>query len=288
MRKISAGVINIDIHPHEKAGVYAELLRSLCKRKETYWGERSLVIRGFEGDGQLLAGNIITFLDIDPDQPWFDPEAVEKADEEATEAAKLAVAKIKPSMQSFKAALVETPDAHCLIVETRNELGQSLSIGAVEEALRRLAVSALDDDAPVAVEFSVLSSAAAVGKLLAKRDIKKLRIVVAMPNSDDGKEEDDAVRDWLAKRRATRQELILTKPVPDSGGIQADDEMHRLARVAARHGRVEVTHGTRGATKVESTTDRPVLESAEPKTGESYSTVFKILVKRLVDRMRAS
>ncbi len=285
MRQITASVVNIDAHPHEP-GTYGSLMKQLVGRKVAYRAERSMVVRGFDGDGQIRGGTIVTFTDFDPDAPWFDPELLDTADVRATEAARAAVQKIKPSMQVFRAALAEMNGSiHCLVVETKNEEGESLSISLVAEALRKLALGVLGDAPKMTVSFSVLSSNDEVERLLSKPNIQRLHVIVSMPNIDDGEAEDNAVQEELERLGATKEERILTAPVAKTGGIKPDEELKRLARVASRHGRVEVTHGSRGKTRIESTSDKPIVETAKPHDKEPYSSAFKGLIKQFITRL---
>ena len=84
--KISAGVLNIRLHPHTPK-LYAEFLNDIYKLKQPIKlrGDRhgmiSLLNRS-EADDGIFTGVITTFLDIDFDGTWFNTAELKEATDE--------------------------------------------------------------------------------------------------------------------------------------------------------------------------------------------------------------
>ena len=74
LRSLAVSALNIRIHPQHSREAYESLLRALIslKRAVRVRGDQHYMITHVTKDKDIMFGEIASFTNIDPHEPWFD------------------------------------------------------------------------------------------------------------------------------------------------------------------------------------------------------------------------
>ncbi len=283
LKSISAGVLNIKIHPHSPER-YLELVNDcyaigrIVKIRGSEWGMLASVREIAEGrplDG--LEGYFYRFISIDQSQPWTDIETRKLLTDEEGAVIPQIPDNLKPNTRAV--FFVFLPRAHRLIFDS-DQLSPRDAF--------RLVSGILADDAIVqkygAVDVEIESSREAIERILALR-LTKLEIVLSRPNQDDigglkekilARMESQNARNWT--------ETLSTR---DEDGIKPDEETLAKMDAALSNGRV-VGFGYRGEDRVkESTINHPLVQRDRYDPDQTtFWAAFRQLAGRIVRSRR--
>lgn len=233
--KITAGVLNIRLHPHPE-GIYADYIRALYNLKKPTrihgerWAMMSLINR-HEAEGDVITGIISTFTKIDMDQPWFDSQNLKHASDEILSKIELPDG-IFPNASSFN-FLFDTKH-HRLYVQTYSR-GKGFSVKLANRMFQDLS-----DDLRITAKYgqaaiNIVQSKAGLDRIFALPILKKIKFVLNKPNADVFDDDfDENIESYLQETKAKKLEIQLTAETGQS--IKPNDSLQRVGASALEHG----------------------------------------------------
>lgn len=279
-RSIKISALNIAMHNPHSPEAYMELFRKAFDIRRvirkgalqcTMLGSLSPIDR--ENLMVGFSGEIFRFVQLDPNEPWFNSKTKEEASED--EIKEILIPKhLLPHLK--KIPFVFKPDIHELRFVTKD---RDLSISP--RAMAATFFNILNDkeltDFPE-IEVTVIPDTDSLESMLQLYKLEKLTIYLKRPNPDDlGGEEPD----WLRKLERQNARSLQTELISErEESIHPDEDSNSLARVASRNGKVVVKGKNAAGVSVEkSTEDIPLVETVIHNPEEE--TVLDIL-KRAV------
>lgn len=233
--KITAGVLNVRLHPHPD-GIYSDFLRELYSLKKPVrihgdrWAMISLIDRRKPEDGNI-AGLITTFTKIDMDQPWFDAQNLEEASNEII--AKITLPdSIFPNASTFN--FVFDTKNHKIYIQTYSR-GKTFSINLANNLFQRLS-----DDLSITAKFGeaaidIVQSKVGLDRIFALPVLKKITFILNKPNADVFDDDfDENIEAYLQETRTKKLEIGLTAETGQS--IQPNRSLRRVGASALEHG----------------------------------------------------
>lgn len=278
--KIVVGAVNVAASPHP-TGVYRRLL-DLAADVEVHlrgsdWGKITAVTE-LEDRPELLVGRVLVWAHIDKDGKWLN----KKKNVEATPDEKKRIVlppDIEPNFRSFYFAFHEPK--HRLVVELRNELGQTFGPSRAEMFFARLFNHPSLREIGVEVAVTVVPTEDALDKIYNIPRLRWLRIHNTRPNSEDLSDEAEVLHARLKAMGAKSQDLELVKAAKVRT-LKPDDEIKTLAAAAAIDGFVEGNGKTEaGANVFESTKLHPKVVELEVQGGSSFTAFLSSLLNLL-------
>lgn len=255
--KISAGVLNIRLHPHTPER-YAEFLNDIYKLKKPVKlrGDRhgmiSLLNRSEAGDG-IFSGVITTFLEIDFDGTWFNTEELKEATDE--QISKVAIPEnLHPNSAQFYFQF-----------DTKNHklYFQTYSAGKVLSEKSALSLfGGLADDLSISqkygdVKITVIQSKEGLEKIFSIPVIKEIMITIVKPNADIFADDFEAqIEAHLAG--AHSKKLTISYEADPGSSVVPTDEIKAISAVALENGNVKVNGRDDSGAVKRSTDDHPM------------------------------
>ncbi|WP_158072281.1 DUF4747 family protein [Achromobacter xylosoxidans] len=242
-RTFDVGGINLKVHTRHTASEYVELWRALYTMRGTVlWGPQAMMI----GEAQRLNpddpespifGHIYKFLNINPNDPWFDIQKRKPATDEDISQVSIPDF-LKPNLRFVPYLFL--PKKHRLYLITKAGAGVSDAMAA--STAGRMLEKLTERERIVKrfgkVEINVLKNKKAVEDLLEWPVIKRLEIFIERPNALED-EDEQAILDRLEGMRAESQQVVYKKAT----GVKTlvpDQRLKTLARAAADNGVVKV------------------------------------------------
>lgn len=255
--KISAGVLNIRMHPHTAAR-YAEFLTDIYRLKKPIKlrGDRhgmiSLLNRT-EADVNFLSGVITTFLDIDFDGTWFNTEELKEATDE--QVSKVAIPEnLHPNAAQFYFRF-DTAN-HKLYFQTYAR-GKVLTENSALSLFQGLA-----DDLGIRQKFgdvkiTVVQSKEGLARIFSLPQIKEITITILKPNADIFADDFEAqIEAHLAA--AHSKKLTISYEADPGSTLIPSDEIKAISEVALENGSVKVNGRDESGAVKRSTDDHPL------------------------------
>lgn len=230
--------LNISAHPHPK-GIYRELFERVASKRVGYFGEKKAAISkpSQKADG-IFWGYIFSWTEIDVNQRVLDTLLMKEPDEEKK--AKINIPdNIGFHWQIFHYVFREAD--HILIFESKNDEGRTLAPANAEKIFRHLfshetlAPLSFTLGKPNDVEVDLVVEASALEKVFQIQELRKLEIMISVPNGDDNTEDANDLIKHLEKVKASRQFTVYTA-ASGEGGIQPDERIRAQGEAALRHG----------------------------------------------------
>jgi hypothetical protein len=287
-RNFDVSGLNIRVHSEHAPREYVKLWRILNDTKQyVTYASNALMIgeMHFEDPQDPVAGiygSFYRFLEVDTSHPWFNIEKKKKASDQDVEAVNIP-AELKPG-------LVEIPyifdvKEHRLYFVAR-ETAADLSPRMVKRLLTALcAIPEVIDHFGV-VDLTVVTDRGRVDKMLSWPVIRTLTIELDRPNPTDH-EDEEYFLEKMQQRRIGKQVITYTK-ASEEVTIVPDDEMIKLAHVAADNGVVKVTgknHQRHSAR--ESSKDFPLaIKGSYNPNQQSLMEALKGVVKALLPKKK--
>ena len=255
--KISAGVLNIRLHPHTPER-YSEFLNDVYKLKKPVKlrGDRhgmiSLLNRS-EADDGIFTGVITTFLDIDFDGTWFNTEELKEATDE--QVSKVTIPEnLHPNSAQFYFQF--DTNRHKLYFQTYSS-GKVLS----EKSALSL-FQGLSDDLGISqkygdVKITVIQSKEGLAKIFELPVIKEIKITIVKPNADIFADDFEAqIEAHLAG--AHSKKLTISYEAESGSSVTPTDEIKAISAVALENGNVKVNGRDDSGVVRRSTDDHPM------------------------------
>lgn len=267
LRKISAGVVNITLHPHTRER-YLEFFKAAFRLKKVVkvYGDRHAILssldRSREAEG-VLDGVITTFTSIDWNSGWFDDRGLQEATDE-----QLAQIEIPENLHPNAASFFFLFDAnvHKLYVQLYSD-GRGMTSNFVYRF-----ISAVLTDLKLLKDFgmpniTIVQSKHGLKEILAIDVVKVVKMVVNKPNPDIFTDDfDEDVEKHL--EQANSKKLTIEYEADAGKSILLPPDAMRVGESALDNGYVEVRGRTEnGAVKL-STADYPrvLQDQYDPET----------------------
>lgn len=261
-RKAEAGAVNIRLHPHPDYHYYIKLFRSAFGLQKSLKsrGDQMLLLsyleRPKEKDGQVeVHGTLARFTDIDQEQPWFNMQTNDEAEEH--DVMKINIpAHLKPNYKPF--SFIFFPQKHLFVFERYSE-GSTISHGIVASFFKRLFEEPEIVETYGSINIDVVCDHKGLDSILRIHQLKRLEITVKRPNPDDWADAERRVLEKLDAQNANKIEQKMTCITGQS--IKPDNDTKVLAKVALSNGKVKGDGVDENGETVEySTIDYPKTE----------------------------
>lgn len=260
--RIDVCALNIAMHAPHSVDKYVELMLS------AYRSRRVVSSRGVNGAliGALyyvdksnpakgLTGEIYRFIQLDPNEPWFNVQNKEAANEEELKEIKIPD-HLKPHLARF--SFVFFPKGHRLYVETKNA-GKTIGPSTVAAIFERIFLDpSLERFGEI--EVTVEPDKNEVAEIFNIPFIHHLKIELLRPNPDDHDGDERKFLKRLEKQGAKKMQVALISTRNDI--LSPDEDTKRLAQVAASNGYVSASGRDLNDQPIErSTKNAPWIES---------------------------
>lgn len=276
MAKVSVAALNITMSPHPPGG-YAKLLnRAKLRRAEgIFRGHRRgriVQLANREDEDGLVRGRVATWVDIDTKKAWLNEESSLAATPE--EVAKISM---PPHMKPEYLPIDFFADFahHKVFVE--------LPVGAstVARAFREMLNTPLVNESEGKVNVTLVQDRDSLLRILAMKEIRRLKIVLTRPNPDNWDTIEHAVHEQMKRQGLDEIDVIY---VGNTEGVKVDAGMTALANAALIDGSVSATGlNETGARQAESTADHPLIQSVTKNDNETADSALKRAVKKIRD-----
>lgn len=276
--KMSAGVLNIALHPHSQER-YAQLFRTIfdSRNDAKVSGDRhgmiSLLDESEKGQGRI-SGILTTFLQVQVDGDWFDTKSLGVAtDDQVSEI------NIPPNLKANSTAYYFEFDlrTHKLYYQNYSK-GRALTAGSALRLFTGLADTPEVFEAVGTPKISIVQEKEAVDRILDIPKISELKITLLRPNPDIL--EDDFEEKIEANLAASHsRSLTLTYTAEHGQSIVPTDEIRRLGAAATENGKVEVRGRDETGAVNKSTEDFPLVkqEQYDPDEVSERNAFFSLL-----------
>jgi hypothetical protein len=270
---ITLGAVNIAADPHP-TGIYRRLFAAAANRVVHLRGSDYAKItapQDRDTDPPSFYGRVLVWTEIDKNGKWLN----QKKNEEATpeEKAKIQIPDdIDPNFRSFNFVFID--EKHRLVLEYRNELGQSFAPKSAEHVFRELFSEPYFGEDTPEVSVTAVPSHEALDKIYNITRLKHLEIFIIRPNPDDLTEETGRILERLIKQGAKSQKFELQKRAKVKT-LKPDEETKTMAEIAQTNGYV-AGEGTDadGKPVYESTQDHPKTVTLEVSGTTSVGVLF--------------
>lgn len=261
---------------------YVELIKSVFARHGSFrLGELhvgmigSLYLDDQDDPAKGLNGEFFRFVNLDPDEPWFNVETRDAATEEEVRAIQIPK-NLLPHLRRIP--FYFHPHTHELWF-VRRDRKESLGPAVAAKMLEGLIAPLVREGRFPQVEVTPLPEVGALERMLAVHTLKKLFIELKRPNSDGGEDEQARWQRKLERQNAKRLNVELT--AAHNASIALDEDTRSLAHAAARNGKVQIQgRDSTGSRVVESTEAHPLIETV--MLDSDLETVQDVL-RRLAD-----
>lgn len=264
MRTLKVSGINLRVHSRHSPEEYVELWRALTRmKKPKARGVTALMIGSqrrlrAEDPASPFFGHLYRFVNIDPEDPWFDIETQKRAD--AEDVAMVSIPKkLKPNLTEIP-YLFDVQRHHLYFVS--GGTGASVSPGAVDSLIEYLSEFDRIKDRFGQIDHTVLTREGTLETLLQWPEIRQIKVVLERPNPTEF-DDDDTFYKRLKRRNVHKEEHSFYK-APEAETITPDAEMQSMFNRAVSDGLYK-QRGINPKGKVEeaSSSDYPRKEVAE-------------------------
>jgi hypothetical protein len=254
--KISAGVLNIRLHPHTAAR-YAEFmndiyaLRKPVKLRGDRHGMISLLNRA-EANDNILGGVITTFLDIDFDGSWFNAADLKEAtDEEVSQV--VIPENLHPNSAQF---YFQFDTANHKIYFQTYAAGKVLTERSALALFEGLAADLNITQKFGEAKITIVQSKEGLARIFALPVIKEITITILKPNADIFADDFEAqIEEHLATSQSKK--LTISYEADPGSSIIPTDEIKAISEVALENGSVKVNGRDQSGAVKQSTDDHP-------------------------------
>ena len=285
-RNFDASGVNIRVHTKHAPSEYVALWEHMhaANRYVTYASNALMIgdIRYEEktNPASRLYGYFYRFLDVDPNNSWFNIVKHKKATDDDVEAVNIP-AELKPDLVEIPYVFdVEKHQLYFISSETDVKLSPSL----VLKLLERLCASQEVFERFGKVDLTVLTDQKKIDEMLKWPVIRNMTIEIDRPNPTE--EEDEAAFYDRLKKRGLSSEIRVYKKADDAPSILPDDEMKWLAKIAADNGVVRVA-----GKNLQRQTDKASSDQFPLRLKSSYDSNLQTLMdalKTLIDQRRGN
>ena len=281
--KLQVAAINIAAHPHDDLNVYVNLFDDAMKLTKDLpsRGDQRLLLQKTEKikenhQVKYIDGIIARFTHIDINQPWFNLNTFDKAEDNEIEEVKIP-AELRPNYKGFSYRFF--PNKHILVFENRYRQG-SISPGIVASFFHQLFNSRELKDRYEQVNVNVINDEEVLDDIFNISMLSTLEIEISRPNPDELGGLDEDIQQRLTSQHMNKVRINYTSISGQS--IEPDEKTRRVAEVAVNNGYVAGSGKDEYGMRVEkSTKDHPKTESMK---FDPDLTMFSIVFNRLAER----
>lgn len=258
------GAINIAMHNPHSPERYVELFKEMMRLKKIVQvrglhaimlGSASALEQGKLENG--ITGEFYHFVQIDPNEPWFDIVEKDKASDEDLQKIKIPE-QLKPHFAKFY--FVFFPKAHRLFIQLKDGKN-TISINTIRSALTKL-LSDEELEKFGTIEVTVEPESESIEKIFAIPSIRTLKIELVRPNPDDHHEQELKFLSKLEGQGAGK--MTVEFKASKGNSLAPDQETKILAKVASSNGAVYASGRNQNGIPVKlSTVDMPMIERIE-------------------------
>lgn len=283
--KISGGVINIRLHPHD-GDIYDRFIKDIYSLKTPIKlrGDRhaifSLLNRSEANDG-IYSGVITTFVKIELDGSWFSTEKLGDASPEEISEVNIP-AHIHPNSRQFY--FIFDAKEHKFYFQSYAS-GKTLSHKSAYDLIRGLA-----SDPKIVLKYGdvkvdTVQSKEALDYVFELEVIKEVKITINKPNADFVDDDfEEKIESHLASTGS--RSLTLVYEAERGGSIEPTSELKAAGAVALNNGLVEVKGRDANGATSRSTNEHPETLTAKYNPAETLeSTAFRKLVAEKIKRV---
>lgn len=276
--KISAGVLNVRLHPHTPER-YAEFLNDIyalrqpVKLRGDRHGIISLLDRS-ELDKGIITGIITTFLDIDFDGEWFSTANLQPASNEQISQVSIP-ADIHPNAASFYFQL--NTSTHRIYFQTYSS-GKVFSDNSALMLFSKLADNLAIRQKYGDIQLTVVQSKEALDRIFSLPTIKSISITIQKPNADIFADDfEEQIEAHLLQTNSKK--VTISYEAEPGGSVVPTAEIRTISAVALENGNVEVKGRDESGAVSLSSNDHPkvIQDKYDPDT-MSESQAFRRLV----------
>lgn len=265
--------LNITVHPEHNPTIYSNMIKYAYEMKRTInVGGRNnyMVISRIEPEKDgIIIGRITRFSGINSDEPWFDVDKMEIAEEDQMKNIVIP-SHLKPNSCEFWFGF--DSKHHIMVIDKSNE-GKNISIKYARTFIEKLLTS--DEILKEFGEVNVneITDINELDRMLARKDIKRIIIKITRPNPDDILHL--SVPYFERLRSMNVNEQTTDCKASDGACIVPDDNMIKDAQISALNGRTECyIQGEKGTKKIKISTDNhPKIISIPIDTENSIQTI---------------
>lgn len=264
---LMVGAINIAMHTPHSPARYVELfdkIYSMKKIVEAHGVHGALIGNLYrlqkDSPEDGLIGEFYQFIQLDPNEPWFDLESKDEASEDDIQSIVIPE-KLKPHLARFP--FVFFPKGHRLYIQLKSK-NRSFGVKTAAKVMEALLVDQrLEEFGPI--EVTVEPDRNSVASIFEIPYIHQLKIELVRPNPDDHQDAERRLLDRLQNQGAKKMVVALSSS--RSTTLEPDEETKTLARVAASNGYVYASghdasdHPVERSTKDSPWVERPVYDS---------------------------
>ncbi|MCH4560879.1 DUF4747 family protein [Mesorhizobium jarvisii] len=278
--KVSAGILNIRLHPHSPE-IYAAFLYDIFRAKAmaNVHGDRFGMISQIdrsEVESGRLTGVITTFLRIETDGQWFNSESLTEATED-----QVSSVVIPPNLNPNAATYffdfnLRTHRLYFQEYSNGKTLTPNSALKLFSGLSRDLGVMGRYGEA----QITVVQDSEALTALFEIPRIKEITITILRPNPDIFADDfEGVIEEHLAATHS--KSLKLTYTAEDGGSVLATDEIRDVGNVAVENGNVKVVGRDETGAITRSTDEFPKLLQTTYRPDEtSERNAFFSLVRR--------
>ena len=240
-RTVQLAAFNIVTHPHSEKS-YADIFKRARELKQIIkiWGDThallcsALTLNEFEKSP--ITGEVYTFFDIDPNEPWFDILKGEAASDKETKEVKIP-SHLRPHLKRIR--YVFFPDRHTFVYVRSDSVHGRISPKSMQEFLTAL----LNDNRILAkvefqaVEVRLVQDKQSLKKIFQSPRVERLDISIRKPNGDTGGEAQQSVEQELDEQNL--EEYFVSQKAAKGKSIQPNKRTVRLMEEATLNGFVE-------------------------------------------------
>ena len=283
--KLQVAAINIAAHPHDDPDVYVNLFddaMALTKDLPSRGDQRLLLQRTakIKEDGRVryIDGTIARFTHIDMNQPWFNFNTFDQAEDNEVEEVNIPP-ELRPNYKGF--AYRFFPNKHLLVFENKYRKG-SISPGIVASFFEQLFNSEELKDKYEQVNVNVINDEEVLDEIFNISMLSTLEIEITRPNPDELGGLDEDIQQRLTSQHMNKVRVNYAS-IPGQS-IEPDDKTKKVAEVAVNNGYVSgAGKDERGIRVEKSTKDHPKTESMkfDPDL-MTFSSAFNTLAESYV------
>lgn len=235
-RTIKISGLNIRVHTEHHFSEYKKLWKLILNMKiKRIRGNIALMIGSArplykDKEDSPIVGHIYRFLDIDPNEPWFDIEKNEEADPEDVAQVRIPE-KLKPNLTEYPYYFDVV--RHKLYFISGGTDG-GISANSVALLFENIAAARRIKNQFGDIDYTIITEKGVLDELLSWPVIRKIYVRLERPNPSDF-EDDVSFYERLKRRKLKKEEHIYTK-ASGAKSITPDQEMQDIFRVSIDNG----------------------------------------------------
>jgi hypothetical protein len=276
--KVSAGILNIRLHPHSPE-IYDVFLKSIFDLRVVAqvhgdrYGMISLIDRRFAKDG-VVTGAFTTFVQIEADGNWFDTAKLSGASNQ-----QVAEIHIPSNLKANSAAYYFEFNLQKHLLTFQNySRGHWITPLSALKFFRNLSQNSTITTLFGEAKISLVQQHKALEKLFSIPKLSEIKITILRPNPDIFSEAfEDVVEAHLAESHSKSLTVIYQAEAGSS--LSPTAEIKQISAVAVENGKVEVKGKDGSGSVNQSTESFPVIKQGtyDPDETSERNAFFALL-----------